>query len=261
MNEMRTTRYAVFGILLVALMFLAAIPAVSAAPAIPSATLNSPADVNNVHSGDVISIQVGGLNTGDHFSYRITSTDLVTPSTSVSLSGVNMPFAFTTGTSVTTLTTTGVTLSKNPLTVKYGGAEYSPAKTAGTNTITANQNIKAGNYDVTLTALTKTSTMTGIDYSVAGDVAAPVVSAPLSFTVTNVNTGHLTVEVTNNGAPLLYQTFAIVAPPAPLNPGGGSEGYGGSDGGNTGQGQGAPQAGPGKLLAPRNFRNISNYPP
>ncbi|MEI8330292.1 MAG: hypothetical protein WCF90_01325 [Methanomicrobiales archaeon] len=65
-----------------------------------------------------------------------------------------MPFAFTTGISVTTLTTTGAKLLNNPLTMIYGGEEYYLAKTAGTNIIPTNHNIKAENYDVTLMALT-----------------------------------------------------------------------------------------------------------
>jgi hypothetical protein len=239
------------GIVLIAVMVLAAIPAVSAVPA-HSATLTSPSDPNNVHAGDVIRIQVNNLPAGEFFKYRITSSDLQTSGNSVSLAGVNMPFAFTTGSSVTTLTTTGVTLSDNPLTVKYSGVEYTPARTAGTNTVTAHQNIKAGNYDVTMTALSKTDANTGIDYSVQGNVDGLQASSVLSFTVTGVNSGHLTVEVTGGSDTLLTQTFTItqasvVHPPSDSDSSSGG-GAGGAAGGVVGGA--APQGAPQSLLAP-----------
>ena len=56
--------------------------------------MNSPADVNNVHPGDLISIQVGGLNTCDHFKYRITSIDHYIQSNPVSLSGCQNALCF-----------------------------------------------------------------------------------------------------------------------------------------------------------------------
>ncbi|MEI8330293.1 MAG: hypothetical protein WCF90_01330, partial [Methanomicrobiales archaeon] len=72
-------------------------------------------------------------------------------------------------------------------------------------------------------------------------------SAPLSFAVTNVNTGHITVEVANNSETLLTKTFAIMAPQSPIYPE--SEGYGGS-GGSALEGRGAPQSDPAELVAP-----------
>lgn len=240
MNAMKTQNHMVFGILLVAVMLLTAIPAVSAAP---TAILLSPADPNNVHTGDVVSIQVAGLPGGDAFKYRITSSDMQMPGNSVSLSSINMPFAFTSGSSTTTLITTGVTMGSNPLTVKYAGTEYKPPAVG--NTVTAHQNIKAGNYDVTIAVLTKTATLTGIDYSVEGTVSGAQALSTLSFALPAVNSGHFTVEVIDNGATLLTQTFTIPVPATPIPDNGGSEGYGGSTGG-----AGAAQEAPPAQLAP-----------
>ncbi|MGB7787874.1 hypothetical protein [Methanoregula sp.] len=238
-----------FGIVLVTLLCLATIPAVSAF----TATLVSPADTNTaLHNGNTISIQISGLAVNDQFSYRITSTDLNTAGNSVSLNSVNMPFGFANGLASTSLATTGIT-GPATLTVTRD-SDHSQLLLTGPSPITSASNIKKDTYDVSISG-TKSGSTIGIDYQVSGPVSdAGTNPSTLSFTVPEVTSGHLAVQVMDGPNTVLSETFTIAAPPgptptpaptqAPSYSGGGGGGTGGATGGLL-----APQGGQ-SLLAP-----------
>jgi hypothetical protein len=216
MNKQISGKHAVFSILLVAILFLIAIPAASAAF---TATLVSPVDPNaNLASGNVIAIQVNGLAVGDSFTYRLTSSDLQTAGNTITLANVNMPFGFRLdGTTATHLRTSGV--SAATLTVKRL-SDATELSQSGTD-FTKYWNIKKDSYDVSITG-TKTASSTGIDYSVAGTVAdAGTNPSTLSLTLANVNSGHLTLEILDGAVSRYSQTFTIAVPDT--NPSGGSD--------------------------------------
>lgn len=220
-------------LLIVMLACLTAIPAASAY----TASLQSPASADTaLHSGDTISIQISGLTSGNQLTYRITSSDLVTPGNTASLSSVNMPVTFTTGSAQTTLTTTGLASPGATLTVTRlsDGAQWTDSGA----TISSKRNINKGQYDVSISG-TKTGSTVGIDYSVSGTAGSDG-SDPLtlSFMLTNVDSGHLTVAITEDGTSRFSQTFTItpITAPTPVPADQGS-----SDPGGAG---GAPAAGP-----------------
>ena len=205
-------RYRIFTTaLFVACILLAAIPAVSAYTV---STVTNPA--TSLNSGDVITVKITGLSVGNTFKYRLFSNDLDTPGDSVITNSVTLPFGFNPN-PTTSLSTTGYNLPINPLTISYNsGAAYIPGIAAGTNPITLNKNIGAGTYDVSLQGTKIPGAVTTIDYSVEGTVAT--IPAPgdqtLSFTLKNVNTGHITIDIPN-AVPAYNQQYTITLPPTP----------------------------------------------
>ena len=236
MYRIRTWNQASTVILLGVLLCIAIIPAVSAFTATQSSSGTT------LYPGDAISIQIDGLADGDQFTYKLTSSDLQTPGSSVTLTGVNMPFAFQTGTSQTSLTTTGTTSGSTSLTVTASDGSSITVPSSG-NTISTSKNVKKDTYTVSMSG-TKTSTDApiGIDYSVSGKASAPINPSTLSFTVTNVNTGHLTVEILQGTTSKFSQTFTIIQP-EPIHP------PSDSDGGPSGP-AGPAAAAPAAQLAP-----------
>jgi hypothetical protein len=225
---------------------LAFVPAVSAY----TATLVTPASESTVlNSGSSILINLNDLADGDQVTYRLTSTDLVVPGSTITLPSTNMPFDFKNGLAHSTMTTTGVTAITWTVT-KDGGAAMSKP---GTNTVESSYNIKKGNYVITV-AGTKTGGNIGIDYNVTGTVDSPPGSlapnpAALSFTITGVNSGHLTIDILDGSTSKLSKTFTIAVPtptptPVPTYSSGDTGG-----GGRTGPAA-APAAAPVAQLAP-----------
>jgi hypothetical protein len=205
------SRYRIFiAALIVVSIFLAAIPTVSAYTV---ATVTDPA--TSLHSGDAITVTVTGLAVGNTFKYRLYSNDLDTPGDTVITNSVTLPFEFNPN-PATSLSTTGYTLPKDPLTLSYnGGAAYIPGIAAGTNPITLNKNINAGTYDVSLQGTKISGAVTTIDYSVDGTIATvPAGDQTLSFTLKNVNTGHITIDIPN-AIPAYTQQYTITLPPTP----------------------------------------------
>lgn len=242
--ESTKKRYRIFfTALFVASILLAAIPAVSAYTV---NTVTNPA--TSLHSGDVITVTITGLNVGNTFKYRLYSTDLDTPGDSVITNSVTLPFGFNPN-PTTSLSTTGYNLPANPLTISYNsGAAYIPGIAAGTNPITLNKNIGAGTYDVSLQGTKIPGAVTTIDYSVDGTVQN--IPTPgdqtLSFTLKNVNTGHITVDIPN-AAPVYSQQYTITLPVTPTpTPVPGAD----SDGPSGPAAPAAPVAAPPALLAP-----------
>lgn len=200
-----------YTILFVAIILIAATPAVSAY----TADLVSPADGSIVYSGDVIKINIGAITKGETFTYQITSPDMRVSTNMISLKDVDMPFGLNTVT--TTIKTTGVTFGTDPLVIKRisGASIYPPLNKGSTDTFTFNNNINEGKYDLTLSSSTTPGGDVGIDYTVTGKAVKDTAASTLSFTISNVNTGTLTVNVL--GAAKTW-TFTIKNKYEPLAP-------------------------------------------
>ncbi len=236
---MRNRSTLIFGIL-VAMICLAFVPAASAY----TATLVTPAsESTNLQSGSSIVINLNDLADGDHVTYKITSTDLNVPGNTITLPSTNMPFDFKNGLAQSTLTTTGVDGITFTVT-KDGGAAMSKT---GTNTVQSAYNIKKGNYVITIDG-TKTSNTLGVDYNVSGtvDTGTGIPNpAALSFTITGVDNGHLTIQVLDGTTSKLSKTFTIAPPPTPVP----TYSSGDTGGGRTGPAAPAAPVAP-ALLAP-----------
>ncbi len=229
MGTIRKQHHAFIIFLLVAVLCLTATSAVMAYDVTPS-------PVTTVRSGDIITLQINGLAATNVFTYRITSTDLDTLANTATFSNVNMPFGFTAGSATTTLTTTGLLGDATLDVVRLG--DGSAVTLTGPSPITSHNNIRADHYDISITGTRNPGSNVGIDYSVTGTVAGPIVGAQiLSFTVTNIDLGHLTIEIPG-ATPAFTQTFTIPAQEG--SPGGSDSGGGG----------GAPAGGPTGPSAP-----------
>jgi hypothetical protein len=219
---------------------LTLVPAVSAY----TATLVSPASESTVlQSGASIQINLNGLADGDHVTYKITSTDLYAPGSTITLPSTTMPIDFKNGLSESTLTTTGVSAITFTIT-KDGGAAMTKS---GANTVTSSYNIKKGSYIITVDG-TKTSSTTGINYNVTGtvDTGSGIPNpAELSFTITGVNSGHLTIQVLDGSTSKLSNTFTIAPVPTPV-----PTYQSGDTGGGGRTGPAAGPAAPAQQLAP-----------
>jgi hypothetical protein len=157
----------------------------------------------------------------------------------VTLSSVTMPFSFSDGTSSTSLTTTGIS---GPATLTVRRLSDSTELVLSGNPITSSKNIKKDNYYVSIGGAKSGSTV-GIDYSVSGTVGAlDSASNDLSFTVTDVNSGTITITVTEGGTARFEKTYTItpyVSPYTTRASGGGEES---SDGGGAAAGPAEPAA-------------------
>jgi hypothetical protein len=200
---MKNMKNVVLGIAVIAIILLAAIPAVSAF----SATLPS-SQATTLNPGDTINVQISGLAVNDQLEYRITSSNLQMSANTVSLSSVNMPFGFATGTAKTTLATTGLSSGGATLTVTRL-SDGTQLILSGA-TITTASNLYKGNYAVSITG-TPTASSVGIDYSVSGTVSdANSGSGTLILTLANLKSGVITVEVLDSGTSRLSQAFTVV---------------------------------------------------
>ena len=229
-----------FTLLIIALLCLTSIPVVSAFTATPLTT------ATQLSPGSTISVQVNDLAVGNFFKYRIYSPNLVMVGNSVT-SSMQMPFGFKDGSSFTSLTTAGlVTPPGATLTVRTSdGSETTMTST--TNTITSAKNVKKDTYSITMSG-TKISadTLVNIDYSVSGTVSdAGTNPSTLSFALTNVNAGTVTIEISDASGVVMTKTYTVVSPPTSTFSGGipnGGDDTGGA--GAPGAGQGQAQVGP-----------------
>jgi hypothetical protein len=113
-------------------------------------------------------------------------------------------------------------------------------------TITSAKNIVKDNYYVSISG-SKTGSVTGIDYSVSGTVGdAGTNPSTLSLTLSDVKSGHITVEVIEGSASRFSQTFTI----STFTPPNENTGGGGDTGGGGAPAAGQPEAAPPSLLAP-----------
>lgn len=232
-----------FSIVLAAIIALAMIPAASAF----TATVISPADTSApLKDGDVVKIQIDGLNAGDQFTYKISSADLQVPFSDVTLSNVDMPFGFVAGSATTTLTTDGF----NPVNLDVTNLDTGTAVTLnGAPNIVSNININKAKYNLVMSG-TKTKPVIGITYSVDGRVAGPVTNPViLSFTIQDIQGGSLDIEVLEGGVNQRSKTKCTVSSAIPQpnptpDPAIGGGGGGGGGGAPSGGGQQAPQQAP-----------------
>lgn len=238
MTVKRTLSQVTCGIIFGILLCLTIIPAASAF------TATQTSSGTTLYSGDPISIQINGLADGDQFTYKITSTDLQTPQSYVTLSNVNMPFSFQTGTSQTSLTTTGMASGSTSLTVTSSDGSQIIMPSSG-NTISSSRNIVKDTYTVFMSG-TKTDgsgDIVGIDYSVSGTVSSPTNPSSLSFNLANVNTGHITVEILQGSTSRYLQTFTIIVRSSTPATGDSGDGGSGSSSGDAGTGAAGQQQG------------------
>lgn len=209
----------VFSTLVIMAIFLTSIPAVSAYSVNP---VTEPSKL--LQSGEVITVSVSDLKVGDHFKYRLTSSDLDTMGGTIISNNVYLPFGFQSY-PVTHLSTTGYSLEANPLTVDYNNGDvfFNPTYPANTNPIDITKvNIHAGDYVLTLKGTKIPGATTTIDYSVGGII--DTISKPdpqlLTFTIKNANSGHLTIEVFDGAVLKFSETYTIVSPPPAPTPSG-----------------------------------------
>jgi hypothetical protein len=201
-------RDALSGIILVAFLCLAAIPAASAF----TATLASPANTGvSVSNGNTIDVQIGGLvgdPAGDSLTYRVYSTDLAVTRNSVTFSGLKIPFSFKDGSVTTNLVTSGISNPSLAVTRQSDGTQVT---VTGTNV--SHFNVKKDTYTIVITG-TPTGSTASVDYSVSGVISDAGGAGPvtLSLPISNINTGHITVEVDQGATKLLSDTFTIVTP-------------------------------------------------
>ena len=231
-------------------IFFTVVLCLAAVPAVSAFTVSKESPTDGLHNGDRIVINVNNAAVGNQITYRLYSTNLDTSTTTVAYTNMYVPFNFTVGSSATQLSSTG-TYGPSTLTVKR--LSDSTELTLTGNPITSSKNVKAGYYDVTMSGSKAGTGVIGIDYSVSGTIDNYVTNpSPLSFTIQGINSGTLTVEVSQGASVIFTQDYTIT--PASQTGGGGNTG-GGTDGGSTGnEGAGAAAgpaaAGPAAQLAP-----------
>ena len=195
---------------LLAILVLAFMPAASAY----TATLVSPTNINNVHNGALVSIQVNGLVVNDSFQLNISSADLKTPGGTFSINNFAMPFGFVNGTASTSLVGSNLNAS---------GLQLVVARADGVTIIQQNQttsnpyrifltnDILKTSYNVSITGYPLSSTGAIIDFSVHGNTTSPNNPAFLNFTISNIQSGHLQIRVSNGTADQLNTTLTITS--------------------------------------------------
>lgn len=205
----------VFSAIIIMTILLAAVPAVSAYTV---SQVTNPAVL--LQSGEVITIKVSGLIVGDNFKYRLTSSDLDTIGDTVISSTVDLPIGFKSY-PVTHLSSTGYILDASPLTVDYnhGGVLFNPTYPPNPPSIDiTNANVYAGDYVLTLKGTKIPGAPTTIDYSVDGKIGTIPQPDPqlLTFTITNADSGHLTIEVFDGAVSKYSERYTIgKLPPTP----------------------------------------------
>ena len=188
-----------YSILFVAIILIAATPAVSAAV---TATISP--NGGYVNSGDVITVTINAA-TNDVFIFNMTSgVQMIGNSVT---STIVMPFTFNTGTSLTTVTTTGIT-GVTTTVAASGGTTFYLNGDYGSSA----RNIDAGTYTVSIAGTP--STNPSIDYNVQGQVPSTVTSKILTFTIPDVPSGTFNIKVGDSTA-TSTATFTKQPPPVP----------------------------------------------
>jgi len=194
---------------LLAFLALVLMPAASAY----TATLVSPADIKNVHNGDLVSIQVNGLAPNNIFQLNISSNDLNTPGGTFSINNFAMPFGYVNGTASTYLVGDNLNAS---------GLQLVVARADGVTIIQQNQttsnpyriymthDILKTSYNVSITGYPQTASGAIIDFSVRGNINSPNNPAFLNFTMNNIQSGNLRMRVNDGTTNQLDTTLTLM---------------------------------------------------
>jgi hypothetical protein len=196
--ELKKQRGITLVIPVLALLVLTLMPAASAY----TATLVSPTNINNVHNGDLVSIQVNGLVENDVFQFNLSSPDLNTRGGTFSMNNFAMPFGFVNGTASTLLIGDNLNASGLQLVVaRADGVTITQQNqtTANPYRIFLTHDILKTSYNVSITGYPQSSAGAIIDFSVLGDITTPNNPTFLNFTISNIQSGHLRLRV-NDGA-------------------------------------------------------------
>ena len=195
LSDVKKRREFASAISLLTLLVLALIPAGSAY----TATLISPADINNVHNGDLVSIRVDGL-LSDTFQLNISSADLKTRGGTFSIENFAMPFGFATGNSSTSLVGDNLNASGLSLVVaRADGVTVTQQNQTSANPyrIFLTNDILKTSYNISITGFPQNASGAIIDFSVHGTVTNPNNPAFLNFTIQNIQSAHLQLRVTD----------------------------------------------------------------
>jgi hypothetical protein len=193
---------------LIAFLVLALVPAASAY----TATLVAPADINNVHNGDLVSIRLNSLAENDRFQINISSTDLNTTGGTFSINNFAMPFGIVNGTASTALV--GSTLNASGLRLVVARADgvtitQQNQTSANPYRIYLTHDILKTSYNMSITGYPLTSAGITMDFSVRGDVTNPNNPGFLNFTIRHVNAGHLLIRINDGTTDQLNTTLAV----------------------------------------------------
>ena len=210
--ELKKQRGTTSVIPILAILVLVLIPAASAY----TATLVSPANINSVHNGALVSIQVNGLAVNDSFQLNISSPDLKTTGGTFSINNFAMPFGFVNGTASTSLVGSNLNASGLQLVVaRADGVTITQQNQTTSNPyrIFLTNDILKTSYNVSITGYPLSSSGAIIDFSVHGNITSPNNPAFLNFTISNIQSGHLQIRVSNGTANQLNTTLTISTAP------------------------------------------------
>jgi|WetSurMetagenome_2_1015567.scaffolds.fasta_scaffold37062_1 hypothetical protein len=199
----RQTRFRIIGIALVAVLCLAAVPAVSAGTYTLVSHTPDGYDAPLYHSGDTITFGMTGIALNDdQFTWNFKSTDLVLEDGYNTIGTTTyLPIGFAPdGTTTTTFITTGMVGAVDYKMSRNGGTEYS-VNDGGAGSVVTHLNIGKGNYVVSATG-TKSGSPQGIDWTIQGGrIASMDDGDPLYFTLlipAHIKSGHLLITCTDN---------------------------------------------------------------
>jgi len=191
-----------------AFLVLAFMPAASAY----TASLVSPTNINSVHNGDLVSIQVNGLVQNDVFQLNISSADLNTAGGTFSIDNFAMPFGFVNGTASTSLVGDNLNASGLLLVVaRADGVTINQQNQTTSNPyrIFLTNDILKTSYNISITGYPQSLGGAIIDFSVHGDITSPNNPAFLNFTISNLRSGHLRLRVNDGSTNQLDTTLTI----------------------------------------------------
>ena len=195
--ELKKQRGTASIILLLAFLVLTLMPAASAY----TATLVSPTNINSVHNGDLVSIQVNGLAANDIFQLNISSSDLNTAGGTFSIDNFAMPFGFVNGTAATSLVGNNLNASGLRLVVaRADGVTITQQNQTTSNPyrIFLTNDILKTSYNISITGFPQSASGAIIDFYVRGNITNPNNPAFLNFTISKIHSGHLLIRV-NDG--------------------------------------------------------------
>jgi hypothetical protein len=193
---------------ILAILVLALVPAASAY----TATLVAPADINNVHNGDRVSIRVDNLIGADIFQLNISSTDLNTTGGTFSIDNFAMPFGFVNGTASTSLVGSNINASGLRLIVdRADGVTINQRNQTSSNPyrIFLTHDILKTSYNMSITGFPQSASDVIIDFSVRGNVNNPNIPSFMNFTIRQLNSGHLRLTVNDGTTDQLNTTLAV----------------------------------------------------